>query len=230
MPATVVQNVEGTSAIATTVPAFSAATAGNLLVLTVAADDYTTGGFAPTGYTLSTGCAQQTFLGHYLWWKVATGGETSTSYTIGSASASAWEFFEISGLTSSPYDISNGQFAQSSATTYTTPSIVPTSGERYLLATMGASRGGVSFTGVGTWLNSFTELNDTFTTAATRDIVGTASRSVTGDGVTGFSSGCTYEGTTPESRTGIIIAFKIASASGAHPPIVRRPSRGLTMR
>lgn len=219
MAATVVQNVEGTSLLATTSPAFSAATAGNLLVLVAGADDYKTGD--PSGYTLSTGCSQQTFLGHYLWWKVAAGGETSVSYTIGSASASAWEVFEISGLTASPYDVSNGQFAQVTVSSYTTPAITPTTGDRFLLASMGGSRSGLNFTGVDTWLNSFTELNDTFTTAATRDIIGTASRSVTGDGVTTFSSGCTYS-VQAESTTGIIIAFKVAGAVATVTPPRRR--------
>src|SRR5690349_25131044 len=64
------------------------ASAGELIVLVVSADDYNT--TPPTGYTESTGCGQEGFLGHYLWWKIAAGGETSVQYTIGSAVPSAW--------------------------------------------------------------------------------------------------------------------------------------------
>ncbi|MCW2900240.1 MAG: hypothetical protein JWO67_2505, partial [Streptosporangiaceae bacterium] len=98
------------------------ATAGNTLVVIVGSDDYRTAGGIPSGFTESTGCAQQTNLGHYVWWKIAAGGETSATYTIGSASTSCWEFLEYSGLdTSAPYDISAGQFIASGSATYTTP-------------------------------------------------------------------------------------------------------------
>lgn len=221
MPATVVQNLEGAqnTGLATNTVAHSAAVAGNTLILVVGSDDYrtTAGASRPesSGYALVTGGSQETFLGHYVWVKVAAGGETSVQYTIGSAATSCWEFYEVSGLdTSSPVDISNGQLAASAANSYTTPSITPTAGERWLFASMGGSLS-AALTGMGTWLNSFVELNDTVTTLAsgTRDIIGAASRTVTADGVTSYSSGATYDATSPQSRTGIIVAFKMAGAA-----------------
>lgn len=197
----------------------SGCAAGNTIVVIVGADDYRTAGGIPTGFTESTGCKQETFLGHYLWWKVATGGETTFGYTIGSASPSCWEVFEISGLhASAPYDVSNGQFAQSSGTSYTTPTITPTAGDRYLVGSIGGSLSN-TLSGVDTWLNSFTEREDTFTTLAsgTRDVIGMADRSVTADGLTGYSTGASYTGaTTCQSRTGIIVAFKVAAAAAAY--------------
>lgn len=188
----------------------TAMTAGNVGIIIVGADDYAAS--PPVGWTQSTGCKQETFLGHYLWWKVATGGETSVNYTIGSASPSCWITAEISGLDPSPYDISNGAFLQTSATTYTTPAITPTSGDRYVIASMGGSSGGGSMT-LSTWLNSFTERQDVSTTlgSGTRDLVGYADNSATYNGSTAVSSGATYSGTA-QSRTGIIIAFKVAAA------------------
>lgn len=225
MAASVVQNLEGAqnTALATVTVPHSAATANNLLLLVVGADDYrtTAGGSRPesSGYTLSTGCGQETFLGHYVWWKVAAGGETSVQYTIGSAATSCWEFYEVSGLTTSPYDISNGQLAGSAGNTYTTPAITPSAGDRYLFASMGGSLSAANPTGMGTWLNSFTELNDTFNTlgSGTRDVIGAADLSVTANGSTSYSTGATYDATSPQTRTGIILAFKVAAAGTSAP-------------
>ena len=50
----------------------SPATAGNQIVLIVGSDDYAA--TPPTGFTQHTGCGQETFLGHYLWRKTASGG------------------------------------------------------------------------------------------------------------------------------------------------------------
>lgn len=223
MPATVVQNLEAAqnTGLATVTVNHSAATAGNLLILVVGADDYrtTVGGGRPesSGYTLPTGGSQQTFLGHYVWYKVATGGETSVQYTIGSASPSCWEFYEVSGLDAAPYDTSNGQLAGSSATTYTTPAITPSAGERWLFASIGGSLSS-ALSGVDTWINSFVELNDTFTTlgSGTRDVISGAERTVTADGVAAYSTGATYSGAvSPQSRTGIILSFKVAAAGSS---------------
>jgi hypothetical protein len=212
---------------ATTTVNFSAASAGNLLLLTVAADDYrtTSGAGRPesTGWTLPTGGAQETFLGHYLWYKAAAGGETSVQYTIGTAAPSCWCFAEYSGMDSSPYDISAGQLAQSTLQTYTTPAITPTAGERLLVATIGGSAGGAwPSLDRTTWLNSFVEVADIGTTLAsgTRDIQGMADFAVTANGSTAYSSGATYPAVA-QSRTGIVIAFKVAS--GGATPLAARP-------
>lgn len=229
MPASLVQSkaaAQNTGLATVTVSWDTAATAGNLLLIVVGSDDYRTAGGLPSGFTQSTGCAQQTFLGHYLWWKVASGGETSAQYTIGSASPSCWLTAEVSGVQASPYDTSNGQFAQSSGSTYTTPAITPTAGERFIVGSIGGS-GVITFSGVDTWLNSFTEITDTFTTlgSGTRDCVGASSLSVTANGSTSYSTGATFSGAaTPTARTGIAIAFKVAAAAGAAsaPPLPRQ--------
>lgn len=239
MAVTVVQNVEAAqnTGLATVTASHSAAAAGNTLILLVASDDYrtTAGGGRPesSGYALVTGGSQQTFLGHYMWTKVASGGETSVQYTIGSAATSCWELYEVSGLdTVTPVDVSNGQFAQSASLTYTTPSITPTAGDRWILGSIGGSRGSSGMTDLNTWLSSFTELNDTATVlgSGTRDIVGAAALTVTANGSTAYSTGATYNAA-PDARTAIIAAFKLATAAaGVDIPAPRRPARGLYMR
>lgn len=232
MPATVAQNLEAAqdTGLATNTVTHSAASPGSTLILIVGADDYrtTAGGSRPesSGYALVTGGSQETNLGHYMWTKVASGGETSVQYTIGSASPSCWEFYEVTGLDAvSPVDISNGQFVLGSAGSYTTPAVTPTAGERWLLASMGGAVSAAQ-TGMSTWLNSFVALNDTSTTlgSGTRDIIGAAALAVTANGSTAYSSGATY-GTTQQARTGIIAAFKVATVGGfiaPQPVIVRQ--------
>lgn len=216
MAATVVQSKSGAqnTGLATVAATWNTATtAGNVLVLVVAADDYAS--TPPADWTESAGCRQETFLGHYVWWKKATGGETSVNYTIGSASPSLWLTAEIGGLTATPFDTSSGTFAQSSGTTFTTNALTPSAGERLLLASIGGSFAG-TLAGVDTWQNSFAEIVDAFTTLAsgTRDTAGIAQRAVTADGTTSYSTGATYTGATVQSRTGIILAFKVAAAGG----------------
>lgn len=192
------------------------ATAGNTLVIIVGADDYISAGNRPSGFTFSTGMGQETFLGHYLFWKVASGGETSAQYTLGSSATSAWVTAEISGLDASPYDTSNGQLVGTGSTTYTTPSITPTAGDRYIIASIGGSSAAGSMT-LTNWTNSFVERQDVSTTlgSGTRDVIGYADYAVTANGSTGYSTGADYQLQTAQSRTGLIIAFKVATGGGS---------------
>jgi hypothetical protein len=203
----------GNSATATTVATFGfTATAGRLIVVCVGSDDYKTGD--PSGYTLSTGCSQQTFLGHYVWWKIAAGGETSVSYTIGSASKSAWLVAEFDNIDATPYDTSNGQFATSSVNSYSTPTVTPSTGRRLSLASIGGSSGTADFTAMTGWTNSYTNIASSFHSgSATRDIVSLAYLVLTGDGSTGTSSAATYN-IFADSETGIIAVFKSATGGG----------------
>lgn len=217
MAATVVQSAEGTSTSATVTASFSSTpTNGNLIVLCFAADDYN--GTPNSGWTQSTGMEQQTYHGSYLWWRVASGGSNSFQYTIGSATNSSWVLLEVSGLDAAPYDVSSGQFAQSSSSTYTTPSITPTAGDRLLIASMGGSQASADMSAdLNTWLNSFTHIRSSGPASAsgTRDVVGVASLAVTANGSTSYSTGATYPASPQvQSRSGLIIAFKVASGGG----------------
>lgn len=209
-----VQHKSGIGTVAATSPAFTAATtSGNLVVLAFASDDYN--GTPDTGWTQSTGMEQQGFHGSYIWWRISAG-ETSFSYTIATATHSAWVLMEFSGVDSSPYDTSLGQFVNTGAATYTTPSITPSAGDRLVVASIGASRGSAVAPGVaGTWTNSFTPSDSAVSSGTgTNDSASTAYLLTTADGSTGVSTGATYAGTIPTARSGLIIAFKAAAAGG----------------
>lgn len=209
--AALVQSNKGLGTTAITSPAFAGATtAGNLIVLSFASDDYN--GTPDAGWTESTGMRQQTFHGGYVWWRISTG-ETSFQYTIGSAVRSAWVLQEFSGNWTSPYDISNGQFAQSFSASYTTPAIAPTTGNRLLIAAMGGSlTSGNESADMTAWLNSFTHVLSSGQPSGVCTPIGVAYRLVTGDGTTTFSSGATYA-VPVDSRSGMIIAFKEAAVA-----------------
>lgn len=212
MAATLVQSAEGTSTLATVTASFpSTPTNGNLIILRFAADDYN--GTPNAGWTQSTGMEQQTFHGGYIWWKIAAGGSNSFQYTIGSAANSSWTLEEWSGLEASPYDISAGQCTNSSASSYTTPSITPTAGDRLLLAAIGSSNNGGDMSADLTgWTNSFTGsiCSGPVSASGTRDNIGGAYRTVTANGSTSYSTGASFP-FTKTSHSGMIIAFKVAS-------------------
>lgn len=215
-----------------TVPASTAAlggtaSAGNLLIASIGADDYITGGSSqnrtpPSGWTFVTNGQQESNLGHYLLFKVAAGTETGITYTIGSASPSCGWIAEWSGMTASPADGGAGQKVVASANSYTTPTLTPTAGDRLLIGTIGGSLSTANFIGgMGSWLSSFIEDQDAKTTFAsgTRDSVGGAWLTVTANGSTAYSTGATWDGgDTPQSRTGIIAAFKVAAAATSSAP------------
>lgn len=218
MAATVVQSAEGTSTLATVTASFATTpTNGNIIVLCFAADDYN--GTPNAGWTQSTGMAIEggSYHGGYVWWKVASGGSNSFQYTIGSASPSAWVLLEISGLDGSPYDVSNGQNVNASGYQYTTPSITPTAGDRFIVAAFGGSNaaaGDISGDYVN-WTNSFTHARSSGNpgTSGARDCIGVGYRSVTANGSTSYSTGVDFPNTV-QSRSGMIIAFKVASGGG----------------
>lgn len=205
----------GTSAVATTTATFGfTATANRLLVFGVGSDDYKTGN--PTGYTLSTGCAQEVYLGHYVWWKIASGSETSVQYTIGSASKSAWFVLEFDNIdTSSSLDTSSGQSTTTSGGSYTTPSVTPSTGRRFAIASIGGSNAS-DLTGMSSWINSYTEVADIgHTGSGTRDLIGAATLALDGNGSSTTQGGADFDGINdPQSRTGIILVFKVATGGG----------------
>ncbi|MFC7276228.1 hypothetical protein ACFQS1_19725 [Paractinoplanes rhizophilus] len=196
----------------------SPATAGNKLVVVYGGDDYVTSGNKPAGFTEPTGGRQETFLGHYVWYKTAAGGETTFSCTPGSSVTWCMIALELSGVGS--LDVSNGTLQQSSGTTMTTPAVTPSAGNRFAVASIGGSFNGAFNTGVGSWTNGYTETADVATTlgSGTRDNISVASLSFTADGVSGTSTGITWDnGVTPQSRTGIILVFQEAAPATATP-------------
>ena len=216
MAAALVQFKTGTSTSANPTCAFDAATqSGNTVVLSYAADDYNAS--PDSGWTQSAEMEQQTFHGGYLWWRVSTG-QTSYSYTIGSAVPSVWFLSEWSGLTGAPYDVSEGQFQQASANSYTTPAATPTAGDRLLLAVFGSSLSSGMTGGPTGWTDSFTQVGaPVFLAAAPGLAMGQGYRTVTANGSTAYSTGVNWGAQSPQSQSGMIIAFKVGAGGGSAP-------------
>lgn len=209
---TIVNTASGTAATATVNTSFTAATAGNLLVLVVAADDFKTAD--PSGWTLPTGGGQQQNLGHYLWYKIAAGGETSASYTINSATGSVWQVTEYDHVAA--FDVSNGTSAATSGTTFATPSVTPSSGRRFAIATVGGSLGAKTITDLSSWTNSFVQQPFRNVNATPQQVCFEVS-TLALDGGVATSTTATYVGGTPETRTAILAVFTVAAGGGAAP-------------
>jgi hypothetical protein len=210
---TVTQLASSTSAVASTAVTFTAQPAGTLLVLVVGADAYKTGD--PSGWTLPTGGAQQTNLGHYMWYKVATGAETSVTYTLGSAVNSVYWLGAVTEIDSSgtTLDISNGALGTDGSFTGNTPTVSTTTGRRFALATLGGAQASRLITGIGGWTNGYTECGDNRTSPAsgTQDAIGMAYLVFDGGGTT--STAGTWTGDNADKNTGIIAVFKSTAAS-----------------
>lgn len=212
----VVQTNTGSASTSTVTPTLgSAITAGNLVVLTFAADDYN--GSPPAGWTQSSEMEQQTFHGGYLWWFKATGGDTIPNYTIGSAVRSAWTVVEYAGpFDSSPYDTSQGNFVQSSNTTITSDAATPSTGSRLGVCGLQAQHASSDLNAFGTFTNSFTEAVKTNSNGANpRLALAQTKRVVTGDGSTTFSTAGTTPTQASQSRSANLIFFKEGATSGA---------------
>ena len=211
----VVQSNTGTSALTTTTPTLgSATTANNIVVLTFAADDYN--GTPNTGWTQSSEMEQQTFHGGYLWWFRCAGSDAIPSYTIGSAARSAWTLVEYAGpFDATPYDVSEGQFVQSSANSYTTANMTPTTGSRLALAGLNAQHAAADLAAWQNFTNSFVSAASVLTNGANpRLSVAQVRRVITGDGATTFATGGDHGAQVSQSRSAVIIAFKQAAGGG----------------
>jgi hypothetical protein len=214
MAIALVQSAKGTGTTTTTSPSFSSApTSGNLIVLGFAADDYN--GTPDSGWTQSTAMEIQGFHGGYIWWRISTGANPPGSYTIGSATNSAWVLAEFSGCDAAPYDTSTSSFANSSGSTWPTTTIVPSTGNRVVVVMVGGSTGADASAAYGAWTNSFTAIQSGGNaTGTTKDCCGLAYRLVVGDGSTTVSTTGAYSVLSAQSRSGLLISFKEA-AGGA---------------
>jgi len=199
----------GSSTTATTTVSFTAQAAGTLLLLQVASDDYKTGD--PSGWTLAQ--SGQDFLGHYLWYKIASGSETSVAYTIGSAAASSYRATAATNVDPTPLGVTSSLHTHGGATSSTT-AVTPTAGSRWMVvASFGAMHSGAtSLSAPASLTNSYTLQASTFGGTPTEGIVmgyltldgGTATSTVTANWGTN-SQLCSY---------GLLAAFKVA-AGGA---------------
>lgn len=163
----------GTSTSATTTPTFAAQAAGVVLVLTVAADDYrtTSGSGRPesTGWTYLAG--QEGNLGHYAWYRVSTGAETSVSYTLGGAAKSAYSVVALDQMAASPLGVTGTSTSGSPSTSTPQPqsvaSVTPTSGSRWCVVACVGTTGNVNG-GPYTWSAAYGKLSERWHTSGAR--------------------------------------------------------------
>lgn len=211
----VVQSNEGTGSTATTNATLSSSpTAGNLIVLAFAGDDYN--GTPNSPWTQPTGGEQQTYHGGYLWYHISDG-SNSYQYTIGSNSPSVWVIAEIEGpFDSTPLDVSNGTLSTAGGSSLATPSVTPSTGDRAALATYGASSSSALNTRTATFSNSFTTIRDIgASTGGTKDFIALGVRTLTGNGSTGYTTtGTISAGGSPDSQSAIIAVFKKGAGGG----------------
>lgn len=213
---TVVQNVNGTSALASTVATFSVAGAGNLLILAWAGDDYRSG--TPSGWT-QVAAEQQTFHGLNVFYKIAAGGETSVTYVIGSAARSAWKVIEFDSVAS--FGNGLGTFTQASASTQATPTLTPAAGRKLIVAVTGWST-----TSVVTAFSSVTWATISLTSGGASAGPNTNPQEMVGLGwtVADYTGSNTVastgsSNTTAQARSAIIGSFAVSTGgSGAPPP------------
>lgn len=203
------QLAQNTAASPASITLDTPATAGNMLVVVYGGDSYVASANRPAGFSEPAGGRQETFLGHYVWYKLAAGGETTFSATSSPTSTWCMIALELSGVAA--LDVSNGTFLATGANTMDTPTVTPTAGGRFVVATIGASHNANFNPGQGAWTNGFTERADVATSLAsgTRDNIAVATLSLTANGVAGVSAGAAWDAEiSPQSRTGIILAFQ----------------------
>ena len=211
----------GESSTATTTVSFAAQPAGTLLVLTFAGDDYTT--TSGSGRPESTGWAQATLQrasgqchGSAVWWKVATGVETSVQYTIGSASKSAWKLVKADSIdTTTPFNVAASSHANSSAVP--TPSTAATSaGRKAGFALHTSSRAAGAPGAHGAWGSSYAALGDTATTSGVGLRNAHAYLAFDGGSAATAPAG-SWGAPSPEAVSAHVVVFNVASDAGQIP-------------
>jgi len=205
----------GSSATATTTVSFTAQASGTLLLLTVSSDDYrtTTGTGRPesTGWTLAQ--SGQDFLGHYLWYKITDGVETSVQYTIGSAAVSAYAAAAATNIdTTTPADTGSSLHTHGGATTPST-AITPSSGRRIVIATFGGQHSGASsLTMYATLTNSYTvQTSGTQSTGPT--LIASLGYLILDGGTSTNTTTSDWQTNSPTCSYGLLESFNVASAA-----------------
>jgi len=181
------------TAMAVTLPS---ATAPSSIIALIVAGNTTVS--TPIGWTLRQ--SQVNFMGHYLF--TQSGGGSSWNITTANGSGT-WYIAEISGGT---YDTSASDNDPSGSSSYMTPALTPTVGERLLIASLGSVNGGATVCTVSDWTDSFVEVADVCNPTADYAMQGVAARTVTADGVSSYSTGVTYS-MNGVYRSAIIAAF-----------------------
>ena len=196
-------NDGGASSASFTVSLPSTTSATSRIVLIIAGNTTIT---TPSGFTLQA--SQVNWMGHYLY--DCAGGAMSWTVTPSAAGQGTWYVAEVD----------NGAFINAlgannagTGTTYSTLSLTPTSGERVLFASIGGMSSTVVRT-VSGWTGSFVEEADRSVTTNDRPMQGVATRTVTANGSTAYSTTTTYSATST-GRSALIASYATTNANGS---------------
>lgn len=217
-PLAFVQSAEGATTASNPVGlAFSTApTAGNLIVLAVAAGAYN---YNPdAGWFQAVENRENT--GSYLWWRISDGSNSFTFSTDSTAYVS-WVMAEFEG--GDQIDTTTVLELQGAGSSLSTASVVPSTGERLVIAALSGTQNDNLTGDVTSWTNGFTHVRTAGhgpTSSTQNTIVGMAYKIVTGDDSTGVSTGGTYP-VALFDRTAQIASFK---GVGDLEPLVADPS------
>lgn len=205
---TVTSLAAGESATASTQVNFTAQAAGALLVLTVATGDYKTGD--PSGWTLLQ--SGQDYLGAYVWYKLATGSETSVTYAIGSAVQSAYTLVAATNIAQTlPVDVSDVLHTHGAGIP-ATPSVTTSTGRRLVLACVPVMNSSAAYGTPVAWSNSYVTAAWA-TSTITGDKMGVMVGSLVLDGGGATSTAVTLT-EYANCNYGVTAVFKVAAATG----------------
>lgn len=152
----------------------------------------------PGGWTLRQ--SQVNAMGHYLFtrsggansWNITTNNGVGTWYVVEIANAA----YDTGAAANDPWDF----------TAYTTPSLVPSAGNRLLIASFGSLTDTSLARTVSGWTGGFVEVADICNPTSDYPMQGVATLSVTADGVAGYTTGVTYSSLSV-GRSAIIAGF-----------------------
>lgn len=218
---------------------WSAPTAGNLLVFSANSDALVT--LTGAG-TFTNGPSVIDGNGTYVWWKIATGAETTIT---GTPSTNPDDIVlsacEYAGNTATPFDVQNSStIAGTPGGVTTTSTSVTTTGVDDLILAFGCIHAANSTTAnpvAPVWTGGLTNVLSTFSQAATFTSATQACHTFVGELLASGAAGAHAQAVSWEPALGysdrqeLVIAFKAAAGAAAGELVIpRRPSRGLIMR
>lgn len=152
----------------------------------------------PAGWTLRE--SQVNWMGHYLF--TVAGGVNSWNITTNNG-AGTWYLAEIAN---GAYDTSASAHDTDGDSQYTAPILVPTAGNRLIIASLGGTEDHGPYT-IDSWTDGFNEVADVCYPSGDYPMQGVAVRTVTADGVTGYTTTGAYS--IAVSRSAIIASFTL---------------------
>lgn len=197
-----------------------APTANNLLVATVNGDNLVT---TPSGWTAGPSVVDDN--AGYMFWKVAAGTESTVTLTEGGSTDMMATLCEYSGLTGTPFDVSNSSTITVTEGTVTTNTSVTTNqpGDLVIAAACIYRFTATSSASAPSWTNSFVnQLSPTVSGTANRGAIFLAELVVGAAGTYATSASWTGSMT---CRHQLMIGFKASAAASTPPILVMAPRR-----